>query len=65
MKKNYIIPELLIVKVSAHSMLLSGSNTIDGNSVNLNPNTMVGGDGGDAVKYQGNYVQWDDWGSDD
>ena len=61
MKKNYITPELLIVKVSAHSML-ADSNAIstDGNSVNLNPNTMTGDDGHDAVK--GNYNVWnDDW----
>lgn len=64
MKKNYIVPELLIVKVSAHSMLAQ-SNSINGNSVNLNPNTMIEGNGSDAVKLQGNYVQWDGWGSED
>ena len=65
MKKNYIVPELLIVKVNAAHSILTISNSINGNSVILNPGSMDDGDGSDAVKLQGTYIQWDDWGSDE
>lgn len=58
MKKRYITPALQATWV-ALSLLQSVSNTIgDDGTANLNPGSMEGGDGGDAVKR--NYNVWDD-----
>lgn len=61
MKKNqYIAPELQTIKLNAE-LPMAQSNKMNSNSVNLNPNTMKDGDGGDAVKANAYDVWEDDW----
>ena len=59
MKKKYIIPALQVAHV-AEGLPIAQSNQVNGNVVNLNPNTMSTGNGGDAVKGNSGYNVWDD-----
>ena len=59
MKKLYIQPQLLIVRVQATAML-AASNEYNGSSVNLNGDTMSEGNGSDAAVKVNNYSLWDD-----
>jgi hypothetical protein len=62
MKKNYLKPTTIVVKLESEGQLLEGSLT----SVSTNL-----GDGDDAIRYgggsnqaarvKGNSVDWDDW----
>ena len=61
MKKIYIAPALRATALSLQG-IIAQSNQFDGNSVNLNPETMGDGDGSDAVKSTGGFNVWsDDW----
>ena len=60
MKKTYIIPALQVTYI-AQELLLVPSNTVTHDGVDLNPNTMKGGDGSDAVKANPYNVWDDDW----
>lgn len=42
-------------------LLVNTSNRVDNNAIELNPSTMKGGDGGDAVKGNSYNVWDDDW----
>lgn len=58
MKKTYIIPKMLVAFM-VEELPIAGSNEVnDDGTVNINPGTIEGGDGGDAVKR--NYNVWDD-----
>ena len=61
MKKTYIIPTLQVAYIAEELPIAQSRNRIsaDGNSATLDPNNMVGGDGGDAVKTN-TYNVWDD-----
>ena len=59
MKKTYISPELHVAYL-AEELPIAQSNRVNGSSVSLNPNTMVGADGSDAVKRDNTYDVWDD-----
>ena len=50
-KKKYIIPGLTIVEIKNETPI-AGSNNVNGDSLIINPGTMGGGDGGDAVKHR-------------
>lgn len=58
MKKTYIIPRLQVAYVT-EELPIAQSNVVNGESVNLNPNSMEGGNGSDAVKANV-YNVWDD-----
>ena len=58
MKKTYIIPTLQVAYI-AEELPIAQSNQANGRNINLNPNTMKEGDGGDAVKTN-TYNVWDD-----
>ena len=51
-KKKYIIPGLTIVEIKNETPIAT-SNMVNGDSsLVINPGTMGGGDGGDAVKHR-------------
>ena len=67
-KKKYIIPGLTIVEIKNETPIAT-SNMVNGDSsLIINPGTMGGGDGGDAVKHRndddfdfgGSTDGWDD-----
>lgn len=57
-KYKYIKPQTDIVAVNFQQHLLAGSNEIGEENINLNPENMSGGDGGDASSRGGFF--WDD-----
>lgn len=59
MKKLYIQPQLLIVRVQATAML-AASNEFNGTSASLNSSTMKEGNGDDAAVKVNNYNVWDE-----
>ncbi len=61
MKKTFYIAPLLKLTVLAEERPIAASNEISGNSIDLNPGTMKGGDGTDAVKGSIYNVWNDDW----
>jgi hypothetical protein len=58
MKKKYINPALQVDYV-AEELPIAQSNKVNGESVNLNPNSIEAGNGSDAVKANA-YNVWDD-----
>ena len=60
MKKNqYVTPELQVLNIGIQSMIAQ-SNVVGENGFTLNPSTMKGDDGSDAVKSSSDYNVWDD-----
>ena len=59
-KKQYIQPQTNVVLLKTGLSMLAGSNEYRGEGpVDLNGETMTGGDGGDAASRRG-YSAWDD-----
>lgn len=49
-----------IHRICGTETILSGSNTLDGKSINFNPDTMTESDGSDAAVKSNTYSVWDD-----
>ena len=60
MRKQYIKPQMSIHRICGTETILSGSNTLDGKSINFNPDTMTESDGSDAAVKSNTYSVWDD-----
>jgi len=62
MKKTYIIPILEVAYITEELPIALSKNRISdaGDGVEIDPSTMGGGDGGDAVKSNDVYNVWDD-----
>ena len=55
---KYIQPSLSIIKIETFGHMLAVSNKFDGNTVELNGETMMEGDGTDVASRRGDF--WDD-----
>ncbi|MBP5770752.1 MAG: hypothetical protein J6W75_05260 [Bacteroidaceae bacterium] len=61
MKKTYIIPALQETYMVLELPVNTSNEVGDNNAIELNPSTMYGGDGDDAVKGNSYNIWDDDW----
>ncbi len=60
MKKNYVQPTTIVVKLESESQLLN--NSVTSVSSNLGDDAIeYGGGSTQAARVKGNTVDWDDW----
>ena len=61
MKKNYVQPTTIVVKLESESQLLNNSVTSVSSNLTVDDAIEYGGGSTQAARVKGNTVDWDDW----
>ena len=61
MKKNYVQPTTIVVKLESESQLLNNSVTSVSSNLTVDDAIEYGGGSSQAARVKGNTVDWDNW----